>query len=362
MRIGINILILYLILLQSFSRVLGQGLPRACGGTVERYKTVGYMGSDFFWSVEGGTIQTISKGTDSTNSLDTSIIEIAWNTDVGYHTLMVTEHSNNLYDTCIGPTMMDSVEVLMPDVIIAEKDGRLCADGTFTLHATTGYDYYIWDGDSTTSSNLTTNKGGYHSVFSRVYIDTRPGDSVRCTMTDTAYLIVDRLPVVQLPEDTTLCMDETLELIAGIPDSLYTYLWSTNAITESITIGSGEQEIWVRATSQQGCVTYDTINIKKCSRSNILGDIPNTFTPNNDGVNDRWHVANLDYYPDARIEIYDRSGRLVWKSIGPHADQLNQWDGKDLQGQEMQMGGYYFIINLNRDGVEPIVGHINLVR
>jgi len=117
------------------------------------------MGSDFFWSVEDGTVVSISKNTDSTNNRDTSIIEVLWSKNVGYHTMMVTEHSNNLYDTCIGATQIDSVEVQLPILEIAEKDGRLCSDGTFTLHSTAGYNYYIWDGDSTRAVNLDHQQG-----------------------------------------------------------------------------------------------------------------------------------------------------------------------------------------------------------
>ncbi|MBK8609027.1 MAG: gliding motility-associated C-terminal domain-containing protein [Chitinophagaceae bacterium] len=38
--------------------------------------------------------------------------------------------------------------------------------------------------------------------------------------------------------------------------------------------------------------------------------IPNTFTPNNDGINDLWKIDFLNTYPDNRVQIFTRTGSL----------------------------------------------------
>ncbi len=44
--------------------------------------------------------------------------------------------------------------------------------------------------------------------------------------------------------------------------------------------------------------------------------MPNTFSPNGDGVNDLWNIKNLVTYPDCSVAIYNRYGKQVYKSTG----------------------------------------------
>jgi gliding motility-associated-like protein len=70
--------------------------------------------------------------------------------------------------------------------------------------------------------------------------------------------------------------------------------------------------------------------------------ITNTFTPNNDGVNDVWDVPDLAYFPDCVVNIYNRYGALVFQSKG----YSKAWDGT-YKGRQLPVATYYYIINLN---------------
>lgn len=71
-----------------------------------------------------------------------------------------------------------------------------------------------------------------------------------------------------------------------------------------------------------------------------LLSIPNTFTPNGDGINDTWDIKYLDYYPKSTVIIFDRWGKKVFSSIGyPIA-----WDGT-YKGAAIPSGTYYYIID-----------------
>jgi gliding motility-associated-like protein len=35
------------------------------------------------------------------------------------------------------------------------------------------------------------------------------------------------------------------------------------------------------------------------------------FTPNNDGDNETWNIADLKNHPEALVNIYDRFGKLI---------------------------------------------------
>lgn len=83
---------------------------------------------------------------------------------------------------------------------------------------------------------------------------------------------------------------------------------------------------------------------------------PNTFSPNGDGINDEWLIPQLSYYSGCIVEIYSRSGRIVFRSV----NYQNPWNGK-LNGRDLPVGTYYYILKLN-DELPPIGGSITLLR
>jgi gliding motility-associated-like protein len=69
-------------------------------------------------------------------------------------------------------------------------------------------------------------------------------------------------------------------------------------------------------------------------------DIPNTFTPNGDGINDTWAIKNLDNYPKSTVNVFNRWGQSVFSSIG----YPSPWDGS-YKGNSLPSGTYYYIID-----------------
>jgi len=84
--------------------------------------------------------------------------------------------------------------------------------------------------------------------------------------------------------------------------------------------------------------------------------IPNTFTPNNDGVNDTWNIKYLSDYPDAVVEIYNRYGQELYYSIG----YGNPWDGR-YKGQDVPVGTYYYKID-PKNGQKIFAGSVTVIR
>lgn len=84
--------------------------------------------------------------------------------------------------------------------------------------------------------------------------------------------------------------------------------------------------------------------------------IPNMFTPNNDGYNDNWHIENIEYYTKAFIQLFDRWGNKLFQTDCNNVG----WDGT-FNGQQQPTASYYYYIDL-KDGSEPIVGYVTLLR
>jgi len=84
--------------------------------------------------------------------------------------------------------------------------------------------------------------------------------------------------------------------------------------------------------------------------------IPNTFTPNGDGINDVWDIAALQNYPACDVSIFTRYGILVYHSVG----YAKPWDGT-YNGGKLPTGTYYYLI-LPQTGMKALAGPITIVR
>ncbi len=88
----------------------------------------------------------------------------------------------------------------------------------------------------------------------------------------------------------------------------------------------------------------------------LVVEVPNTFTPNGDGINDTWNIKNIDAYPNCSVEIYNRYGENVYSSIG----YGTPWSGT-YRGAALPSGTYYYMINL-KNGSKVIAGYVAIIR
>ncbi|MFM7729782.1 MAG: gliding motility-associated C-terminal domain-containing protein [Flavobacteriales bacterium] len=86
--------------------------------------------------------------------------------------------------------------------------------------------------------------------------------------------------------------------------------------------------------------------------------IYNTFTPNGDGINDSWRIRQIERFENCQIEVFDRWGQSIFKSIG----YAQPWDGT-FKGRPIPTGPYYYVIELNSLDVTipPIMGVVSVV-
>lgn len=90
-------------------------------------------------------------------------------------------------------------------------------------------------------------------------------------------------------------------------------------------------------------------------REVVLVDYPKVLTPNNDGYNDHWQIDGASKFPNSKIFIYDRYGKLLKELT---SNSLG-WDGS-FNGNQMPPDDYWFIVNLS-DG-RTFKGHFSLIR
>lgn len=95
----------------------------------------------------------------------------------------------------------------------------------------------------------------------------------------------------------------------------------------------------VKVISNTGCIAYDTINI------NVLGNpylaVPNAFTPNGDGKNDKFRPLLVGYQSVRYFRIYNRYGEEIFSTN----NISDAWDGT-YKGQEQELGTYYWMLGV----------------
>ncbi len=90
--------------------------------------------------------------------------------------------------------------------------------------------------------------------------------------------------------------------------------------------------------------------------------IPEAFSPNGDGINDRFEITNLEQYPNYTIEIFNRYGNTVFKGNASSPS----WDGTSSEGSMgdkiLPVGVYFYILNFNDGQTPPTQGRLYLSR
>ncbi len=161
----------------------------------------------------------------------------------------------------------------------------------FTNSSTGAYNY-IWDfGDASPSVSVPTPSHTYANpgIYSITLVAI---DSNSCNFSDTFLLTITvlPLPVVHLPNDTTICGAFTISLNAGTPGN--TYIWNTGATTQTINVSTAG--IFSVVMSNGVCSATDTMNIFAVTKPPLGSDtilctgIPLTLNAGNPGSTYLW--------------------------------------------------------------------------
>lgn len=140
--------------------------------------------------------------------------------------------------------------------------------------------------------------------------------------------------------DTILAKGETLRLQGSGGD---TYAWwppsglSDPNARDPLLLWNNEIDFVLRVSNRQGCVGYDSINIKYYTGPQFY--IPNAFTPNGDGTNDYFRFIPVGIKEYHFFRIFNRWGELMHSSL----DFRKGWDGY-FKGRPAAVDTYLWIL------------------
>ena len=158
-------------------------------------------------------------------------------------------------------------------------------------------------------------------------------------VTTTIYITnVDPITLT-LSDDKTICTpDESANLLASATGGLGTlhYTWDNGLGTNPSATVSPSVKTMYKVTVSDSCDNMQSDSVIITIICDLV--IPNIFTPNGDNTNDLFIIANLEYYPNSHLQIFNRWGKKIYDS----PDYQNDWNGSNYSDVV-----YYFILDSN---------------
>ncbi|MES2734458.1 MAG: gliding motility-associated C-terminal domain-containing protein [Bacteroidota bacterium] len=245
------------------------------------------------------------------------------------------------------------------------NDTIVCPNVPATFDAGAGWKKVQWyvQGKGMVQSSATLT----HSFSDAALVWAEVTNGTGCVVSDTIKVDVYELPKLALTEVSFLEGESvTLEATGGA-----TYQWSPatglSDPNSANPVASPEVSTtyYLTIITSNGCESKDTI---KVTVNKIIPNIfiPSLFTPNSDGQNDKFLIYGAGFL-QLSLQVYDRSGSLVYETNDVKAALSQGWDGQ-VNGNPQPNGTYLWTIKGSfTDGSEVQYkgkksGIINLMR
>jgi gliding motility-associated-like protein len=298
--------------------------------------------------VEGGEIILPDGSKDCT---------VLWGNVPGTYTITVQEITET---GCEGPIETYDVELIVPDIIF-ENTYNICYNQTAFLYASPIGG--TWSGDYVNGNVFIGYEPGLYPVTYSTFM-------YGCNYEEDTQVIVE--PLYQAPSitysslDLDLCSDFTNQVYTAVDDRSSVYTWSvdgtimptSNSLSLEFENITSTYLIEVHGTDNKGC-SSDTASIRVLANACQRLYVPNTFTPNGDGINDVFRLSGVGIY-EPRLVIYNRWGYPVFETT----DLRNVWNGDDGTGHYSENDAYNWKVYYRDNGgfKREIEGIVILIR
>jgi gliding motility-associated-like protein len=184
-----------------------------------------------------------------------------WSTGETNSSITISKEGNYWLKVSNGVcSASDSIEINIIEKPYLGSDTTVCEGSILELDAMNTGAAYLWSTGKTTQTINATQSGTY-------WVDVLGGT---CVETDTIVVNMMPEPIVDLGEDTVICLGTTINLQAPF-DPLYTYLWNTGETSSSITID--EPSTYNVTVYYYNCSSADELSIELKNPVNLGSDI-----------------------------------------------------------------------------------------
>jgi gliding motility-associated-like protein len=222
-------------------------------------------------------------------------------------------------------------------------------------------EFYTWDfGDGNTGSGL--NPTHVYNA-SGTYTVTLTTENCGATETVSAAVDVPVDPIAFFSDEPYAAIINTPVTFTNLSEFASSYLWEFSDGTNSAAVNAvhsfaaaGVYEVCLTARNNFGCEDQYCRSIE--IEFDGLIDVPTAFTPNGDGVNDRFLVQGFGA-EEFQLRIFNRWGEIVYES----RDLFEGWDGT-FRGKPQEMDAYAYTLRVRfaNNRVEERQGNVTLLR
>ena len=241
--------------------------------------------------------------------------------------------TTHTFDVEVGETVHTTF-MLPQQVICADDEPVLLTGGMIVNGDADVQGVYSGNGVSNGYFYPETAGVGEHTITFSPAAGTLCAEPSRATITvsDTVYL-ESMVDIVMLPGQRVTLRPQT---------DASQFSWSDQA-------GLSNYHTQYPIASPQETTTYTLTasNVAGCEKTgevtvtvlkNLI--VPNSFSPNGDGVNDTWEIEGLEAYPNVSLQVFNRWGTLVFSSNG----YSSTWEGR-FNGAPLPVGMYYYTLS-----------------
>ena len=120
-------------------------------------------------------------------------------------------------------------------------------------------------------------------------------------------------------------------------------------------------QLTIQVDNEYQCTATDVLDVEFICADEVTLYVPNSFTPNYDGINDVFEYTFRGVVEDFELLIFNRWGEVIFESN----ELYDYWDGSDERGDYFVADGVYnwkIIINSERTGAIVKKGHVSILR
>ncbi len=237
-----------------------------------------------------------------------------------------------------------------PVITLPFKEKTICYDDSFELTAYVQPEGIKYTYEWTPPFNLRSKNAMPNKFFAP------PGETyglqlkaitpgAQCTSFDSLFIKVVQPFKFQSvsPQDTTIYYDDEITLNTESAAIMW-YWFPVDYLSDPVLKSPKARPLkpmkyTVVGLDQYGCRDTANININLKYMPKIF--IPTAFSPNGDGLNDKFGVSNIQYERFLLMRLFNRHGEMVFETT----DQDNHWDG-NYNGQPAPQDVYFYEVRL----------------
>ena len=285
----------------------------------------------------------------------------------GYHDVQLIVHDlNGCLDTIVKTVFTDSLSQL----VIYPGDTTICL-GTSVDYSVSGvFDNIVWTpsvwlSDPYSAVVTVTPLGNVGYIISAV-------NGVCNSDNDTfAIQVIQPIPIDVMAVPDRIVLGLSSNITSQIPAPIDSIVWTPDSTLDCRNclnpVATPIQTTTYCATIYYGkngvtcfnsaCVTITVLN--SCNESIVY--LPNTFTPNGDGINDIFMIRGIAATRVNYFRVFDRWGKLVYESLNGEANQtLWGWDGTDRTGEKLNPAVFVYTYEIECINGDIVTGNGNV--